>query len=94
MNVRKRTYKFQNIFYDSRKKIISIALIVSVAALFAWIIWQTVKEGNTEFEDKTLWEWMEPFIIPVFLAAGIFLLDKSAKKNEREIGEKHLQKSI
>ena len=51
--------------------------------MFALI--ETVRAKNTGFEVKTLWDWMELLIIPLFLAGGAFFLNRSERNNEREI---------
>jgi uncharacterized protein YjbI with pentapeptide repeats len=35
--------------------------------------------------EKTLWDWMELLIIPLFLTGGALLLNRSERNNEREI---------
>jgi hypothetical protein len=39
----------------------------------------------TGFTSKTLWDWMDLLIVPVVLAVGGFLFNRSEKKNDREI---------
>src|SRR5687767_12948774 len=34
---------------------------------------------------KTLWDWMELLIIPLFLAVGVYILQRSESAMEREI---------
>jgi len=40
---------------------------------------------------KTLWDWMELLIIPIVLAIGAFLLNRSERKTEREIAKDRQQ---
>lgn len=49
---------------------------------------------KTGFEAKTLWDWMELLIIPVFLAGGVFFLNRSDRKIEREISIDRQRESI
>ena len=45
------------------------------------------KGKNTGFEVKTLWDWMDLLIIPLFLAGGAFFLNSSEKETERQRAE-------
>lgn len=38
----------------------------------------------TGFQTKTLWDWMELLIIPIVLALGVFILNRSERAIERE----------
>lgn len=60
-------------------------VIILGTAVFLHIIIQTVKAKNTGFETKTLWDWMELLIIPVFLTLGAVFLNRSERNTEREI---------
>jgi len=48
---------------------------------------ETVRLRNTGFETKTLWGWMELLIIPLVLALGAFLLNRSERVIERQSAE-------
>jgi uncharacterized protein YjbI with pentapeptide repeats len=53
---------------------------------FAWTGFGDYTNSNDELiRGKTLWDWMELFIIPIFLGVGAFLLNRSERNNEREI---------
>jgi uncharacterized protein YjbI with pentapeptide repeats len=82
-------------------RILKYLLIASVGiALFYTLIWIALKGYSvpwTGFGDftkpdgefvrgKTLWDWMQLFIIPIFLSLGVFLLNRSERDAEREIG--------
>jgi len=41
--------------------------------------------GGEFLPAKTLWDWLDLLIVPLFLAIGAFLLDESRKRSEREI---------
>jgi uncharacterized protein YjbI with pentapeptide repeats len=43
---------------------------------------------GTGFEGKTLWDWMELLVIPVVLAVGAILFNRSERRNEIQIAEK------
>lgn len=63
---------------------ISLAI---VGAILLFIVLQTVRAKNTGFETKTLWDWMELLIIPIFLALGAFFLNRSERVIERQRAE-------
>src|SRR5258706_9385623 len=62
------------------------SLIIIVGGLI-FILVETVRAKNTGFETKTLWDWMQLLIIPLFLAGGAFLLNRSEKETERQRAE-------
>ena len=78
-----------------------VVVILSFALLWAmanWVIFQGYSLTWTGFGDftkpnsefvrrKTLWDWMQLFIIPIFLSGGVFLLNRSERRNERDIAE-------
>ena len=59
--------------------------LVTVGGGLLFILIETVILKNTGFETKTLWDWMELLIIPLFLAGGAFFLNRSERNTEREI---------
>lgn len=69
-----------------KKYLLYISLII-IAGILLFLLVQTVKAKNTGFETKTLWDWMELFIIPLFLAGGAFYLDRSERESERQRAE-------
>src|SRR5689334_14997912 len=54
---------------------------------------ETVRLKNTGFETKTLWDWMQLLIIPLFLTSGALLLNSSERNNERELATDHQQEA-
>jgi hypothetical protein len=60
-----------------------------IAGLVIYVLAETVKANNTGFETKTLWDWMDLFIIPLFLAGGVFYLNRSERENDRQRAEEH-----
>lgn len=43
---------------------------------------------NGEFvRGKTLWDWMQLFIIPIFLSMGVFFLNRSERESDRQQGD-------
>lgn len=55
---------------------------------------ETIKAKNTGFETKTLWDWMELLVIPLFLAIGAFFLNRSERAAEREIAKNRQQEDV
>lgn len=70
------------------KKYFVYVLFAGFGGLILFIIVQTVQAKNTGFETKTLWDWMELFIIPLVLAGGAFFLNRSERSVERQIAGK------
>ena len=84
------------------KKIARPALYIVLLIFFVgmgWMLWETYKADNLGFDGKTLWDWMEPLIIPATLATfGVWFtyvqkkteLETAARAREkdREIAEK------
>lgn len=76
----------QRRFWQKNKKLLTISSIIAVSAsvvglVFAgyWFHWTW-----TGF-NKTLWDWMQLLIIPVALASGAFLLNRSDQRREQAI---------
>ena len=72
--------------------LISVAAIVILSALVLWGYTGTwtgfgdfTKPDGEFVRGKTLWDWMQLFIIPIFLSIGLFLLNRSERNSEREI---------
>ncbi len=54
----------------------------------AWTGFADFTKPNSDFvRGKTLWDWMELFIIPIFLAIGAFYLNRSDREIERQRAE-------
>lgn len=58
-----------------------------VGGILLFILIETVRAKNTGFETKTLWDWMELLIIPLFLAGGAFYLQRSERAVERKAAD-------
>ena len=71
------------------KKYLLYASVIIIGVSLLFILIETVKAKNTGFETKTLWDWMELLIIPLFLGFGAFFLNRSERNNEREIATDH-----
>lgn len=69
------------------KKYLPHISIAIVSGLLLFVLVQTVRAKNTGFEVKTLWDWMELFLIPLFLAGGAYFLNRSERAIERRIAE-------
>ena len=67
------------------KKNYRIASAILIFSVLSFILIQTARARNTGFETKTLWDWLELLVIPVFLAGGAFYLNRSERAVEREI---------
>lgn len=83
-------------------RILKYLLIVSagIAVVFAliWIVLQGYSAPWTGFGDftnsngdftrgKTLWDWMQLFIIPIFLSVGVSFLNRSERESDRQRAE-------
>lgn len=66
------------------RTIARLIFIFFLLVLF-WVALQGYKFDWTGFENKKLWDWLELLIIPIILSGGIFFLNNSERKNEREI---------
>lgn len=72
---------------QTRKKILTYAIIILGGGVILFVLIESFKAKNTEFETKTLWDWMELLIIPLVLAIGVFYLNRSECSIERQIAE-------
>lgn len=68
-------------------------LYASIVIIGGIILFETVRLKNTGFEGKSLWDWMELFIIPLVLAIGAILLNRSERNTEREIATDRQQEA-
>jgi uncharacterized protein YjbI with pentapeptide repeats len=50
------------------------------------VLWSIIT-GRTGFTGKTLWDWMQLLIIPLFLAGGAYYLNKVEKDVEHDIAK-------
>jgi hypothetical protein len=72
---------------SSWKQYLFYASLIIVGGSLLYILVETVRAKNTGFETKTLWDWMQLFIIPLFLAGGAIILNRSEKNIERQRAE-------
>lgn len=72
---------------SSWKRYFLYASLIIIGGGLVYILVETIRAKNTGFETKTLWDWMELLIIPLFLAGGAFFLNRSEKENERKAAE-------
>lgn len=89
-----RTYPVFKPFLKTRlKKYLLYGSIVIMGGSLLFMLIQTIRAKNTGFETKTLWDWMELLIIPLFLAAGAFFLNRSERNSERQIATDRQQEA-
>src|SRR5436305_1180525 len=87
-------------WYSRRTRIVTLArrfwlpliLAVAVAALILLLIWpgwayqwQWTGFGASKSPTKTLWDWMQLFLIPLVLAVVAFLLNRAQQRREQTI---------
>ena len=75
------------------KQYLLYASLMFVGGSLVFILIETVRAKNTGFETKTLSDWMELLIIPLFLAGGAFYLNRSERTTEREIAADRQQEA-
>jgi len=64
----------------------SLVLFLLQGYSVAWTGFGDFTNPNSAYvRGKTLWDWMQLIIIPVFLGISISLLSRSERKNEREV---------
>ena len=73
------------------KKYLLYGSIIIFVGLFIFLTYETYKANNMGFETKTYWDWMELLLIPLFLAGGVYYLDQSERKTERDIAKDRQQ---
>ena len=67
------------------KKFLLPASGIIFGGTLLFLLEETIRLKNAGFETKTLWDWMELFIIPLFLAGGAFYLNRSERITDRGI---------
>jgi uncharacterized protein YjbI with pentapeptide repeats len=67
-----------------------IAILLGVAIV---LIIVEVKVYGTGFQRKTLWDWLQLFIIPLVLAVGGYLFNLTVSRNERDIARDNQQEA-
>lgn len=61
----------------------------------AWTGFADFTKPSADFErGKTLWDWMQLLVIPIFLTVGVLLLNRSEQKTERQIATDRQQEAI
>jgi uncharacterized protein YjbI with pentapeptide repeats len=94
-NLRKQIIaSYELISHQIKENPLGSLLIIFIAIPLIWILSRTVQLGNTGFGNKTLWDWMELLIVPLFLAFGVLLLNASQKKTEQEIEKNRENQTI
>lgn len=67
-------------------------MVLGVGSLVAlWVLAETFEAGNTGFDNKTLWDWLELLIIPIVLAVGVWWLNRVEKRTELKISSTALE---
>jgi uncharacterized protein YjbI with pentapeptide repeats len=80
------------------KYILIASVVIAIAIALLWVglqgysmVWTgfgDFQKPNSDFvRGKTLWDWMQLFIIPIFLSVGVFLLNLSERNSERKRAE-------
>jgi uncharacterized protein YjbI with pentapeptide repeats len=75
------------------------AVYLRFARSVGWAAWTGFEEfispalapGQEYYPGKTLWDWLELLIVPVVLAGGALLFNRSERRAEREIAKKRDQ---
>ncbi len=65
----------------------TVSLIVMFWAVYLRFVQELPWADWTGLEGKTLWDWLDLFIIPAVLAIGAFLFNRSERKSEMEIAK-------
>jgi len=92
-----------NVIFGLIKKVLYFVLALVIAGavilIIAWAISPNEAPKWTGFGEsisakgevqpaKTLWDWMDLLIVSLVIAVGVFLLNQSARRRERDIQEK------
>ena len=72
---------FKALIKTFQKKRTGIPILFVFAALGIWAGYQV---GWTEFNEQSLWDWMELLIIPIVLGAGALLFQRAGRIAERK----------
>jgi uncharacterized protein YjbI with pentapeptide repeats len=67
-----------------------ITVVVVVGGLL-FVLEETIRFRNTGLEGKSLWNWMELLIIPLFLVLGAFYLESSQRAVEHKIATARIE---
>jgi uncharacterized protein YjbI with pentapeptide repeats len=72
--------------WHKTKKLLVVCLVIAICTnVVGLIIAEYQLHWTWTGFDKTLWDWMQLLIIPVSLALGAFLLNRSDQRREQEI---------
>ena len=63
-------------------RLLAAGLLALALALLAWQLYRVAWAG---FAGKTLWDWMDLLIVPIVLAIGGWLLNRSEKEREEQV---------
>ncbi len=70
-------------------------LVTRFSGGWLWTDWTgfgDYTDPNGEYQrGKTLWDWMELFLVPILLVLGAWWLDRSSKNNERKISDQRIE---
>jgi hypothetical protein len=69
------------------KQYMLYASVIIIGGGLLYILVQTILVKNTGFETKTLWDWIQLLVVPLVLAIGAFILNRSERTIERQIAE-------
>lgn len=77
-----------------RKPLLGVAITLLIVGVLVLVTFGYLLRWNwTGFSTKTLWDWMQLFIIPVVLAIGGFLFSQVQKNNEQKIATDNQQEA-
>jgi hypothetical protein len=103
-----RTRKIECPFFFAKFMKIALGLILVIVALvsfvyllilgysFPWTGFGDYTKPDEKFVPaKTLWDWLQLLIVPVFLAVGALIIDGSRKRSERQLeADRQRQKTL
>jgi len=80
------------------KAIVAIALLMPIIIIL-WALYLRYIKGIpwatwTGFENKTIWDLLELFIVPIFLAIIALLFNYLRTKSENELTQKHIEDTV
>lgn len=89
----KRTALEFSVSASKHKLRTSFLLLVILPGFISFLIMvaRTIQAGNTGFESKTLWDWMDLLLVPAALGVGIWWLNRSEKASEQKAVTSRMQ---
>lgn len=80
------------------KYLLIVSMVIAVGIALIWVVLQGYSATWTGFGDftkpngefvrgKTLWDWLQLFLVPLTLSIGVFFLNRSERAVERQIAE-------